>query len=835
MKTRVKSVNRRGTTRWLVAGATALTLTLLGGNAHAATPPAMATPTPNQSVMSGSQAATSASQVTLAPTTSPAEKETTGSGSAAPGSSAAASGAGADTSSSALQTPVAATIAAVPAFTPVTSDPPENALAPSPAATSTPDTTTVPTTVTPPMSAASSAAPSSVSPAVLMAQEAAQAAQKVDAQPSGTTAALRPTRRVGATRPVKVSAANAVVDELADTLASEPNSIDEWLPNTRLQKIILQTLQRNNPGQTWTSVDDITQADMALLTRLVAGDDTYIDGHTPYSLEGLQYAVNLDYLMLQSRVDTAYFGDIVDISPFASLKNLTGLHLSGNRIEDITPLAGLTKLTELGLNFNYIGDFSSLKDHQFKSFSGGQQVIYLPRVRVNEVTRTAHLAGGYKLRDGSVGPLTGRQRILVPVRVNVNTGRYVYKAYYTGGNPVSTSDGGVDYNTIQDPGQPITALPDQPNIDLEPVDQHYYLTGTYLEGASPYFYVIQPYDLAAPAATVTAQHQDTQGEKLAEDVVLNADGTHLVGDPYTTEALTLPGYVLHATTGAAPSGTYAVDPQVVTYTYEAETQAQSTVTVHYVDNTRKVLRDPLVLSGKLGEAYTTEAATIPGYKLTGTPANASGVYTTENSDVVYTYQAEDPGVVEPPVETGTVTVHYVDQKGTPLRATTTLSGTVGTPYSTEAATISGYEVLGEPTNATGTYTHDPQTVTYVYVKLSTGGGGDEGTPEEPTPPTPPTPTVPQPGPGGSTGGSGNQGGPGQMTAGPQRPGLTTAGAGATVTIAKGTATVPATRQATTPTTTLPQTNEKSSTGVIAAGLALLTGLLGRLGWRRRKL
>lgn len=74
-----------------------------------------------------------------------------------------------------------------------------------------------------------------------------------------------------------------------------------------------------------------------------------------------------------------------------------------------------------------------------------------------------------------------------------------------------------------------------------------------------------------------------------------------------------------------------------------------------------------------------------------------------------------------------------------------------------------------------------------------------------------------------------------MTAGPQRPGLTTAGAGATVTIAKGTATVPATRQATTPTTTLPQTNEKSSTGVIAAGLALLTGLLGRLGWRRRKL
>ena len=44
--------------------------------------------------------------------------------------------------------------------------------------------------------------------------------------------------------------------------------------------------------------------------------------------------------------------EITDVSPLASLTNLTTLNLSDNRISDVSPLASLTNLTWLNLMRN---------------------------------------------------------------------------------------------------------------------------------------------------------------------------------------------------------------------------------------------------------------------------------------------------------------------------------------------------------------------------------------------------------------------------------------------------------------------------------------------------
>ena len=66
---------------------------------------------------------------------------------------------------------------------------------------------------------------------------------------------------------------------------------------------------------------------------------------------------------------------------------------------------------------------------------------------------------------------------------------------------------------------------------------------------------------------------------------------------------------------------------------------------------------------------------------------------------------------------GKVNVKYVDESGNVL-ATDTLTGNVGTAYSTSAKTIDGYTLKTTPSNATGTFTESTITVTYVYAEVS---------------------------------------------------------------------------------------------------------------------
>ena len=67
---------------------------------------------------------------------------------------------------------------------------------------------------------------------------------------------------------------------------------------------------------------------------------------------------------------------------------------------------------------------------------------------------------------------------------------------------------------------------------------------------------------------------------------------------------------------------------------------------------------------------------------------------------------------------GTVIVKYVDENGNEIATSTTKTGEVGESYTTTAKTISGYELVSTPTNASGTYKNGTITVTYKYKKVT---------------------------------------------------------------------------------------------------------------------
>ena len=116
--------------------------------------------------------------------------------------------------------------------------------------------------------------------------------------------------------------------------------------------------------------DDITREALLELTFL------YVFGAIT-SLEGLQYATNLENLTLSNseisdiellrplinleRLSLSR-NQISDITPLSNLIGLTNLILDRNQISDITPLSNLTNLTGLGLRDNPIGDFSPISD-----------------------------------------------------------------------------------------------------------------------------------------------------------------------------------------------------------------------------------------------------------------------------------------------------------------------------------------------------------------------------------------------------------------------------------------------------------------------------------------
>ncbi|EAC8502241.1 cell surface protein [Listeria monocytogenes] len=141
----------------------------------------------------------------------------------------------------------------------------------------------------------------------------------------------------------------------------------------------------------------------------------------------------------------------------------------------------------------------------------------------------------------------------------------------------------------------------------------------------------------ADGAPVTIKYLDSDGNELATSDTLNGK----IDAPYQATAKSLSGWVVK-TTPANANGVFTDTNQTVTYVYEKADGPP--VTVKYVDADGNELATPDTLNGKLDTSYAATAKNLSGWKLTATPANANGVFTTDAQTVTFVYakQEDDP-------------------------------------------------------------------------------------------------------------------------------------------------------------------------------------------------
>ena len=209
--------------------------------------------------------------------------------------------------------------------------------------------------------------------------------------------------------------------------------------------------------------------------------------------------------------------------------------------------------------------------------------------------------------------------------------------------------------------------------------------------------VIYVYKLKDTSVVVKYIDADTNNE-IAESETINGKVT----EEYTTTAKNIDSYKLTDTPKNA-TGIMIESPIEVIYYY---TRKEASVVINYLDENGKQIASSLNLTGKIGDAYTSNKKDIEGYVLTKTPENAKGIMEEETTIVDYIYKEKDARVI----------VKYVDSNNKEISKSNTISGKYFDKYDTSGKTISGYSLKKTPYNASGTMDEDETIVTYVYEK-----------------------------------------------------------------------------------------------------------------------
>lgn len=500
-------------------------------------------------------------------------------------------------------------------------------------------------------------------------------------------------------------------------------TIDQWMPNKKLQNLVAAALGKNAAS--------LTKDDLLKLTKLEVSHmniaTTSNDGIHPYSLQGLEFATNLTYLDLSwNTYDMMMLGydrgDITDISPLSALTKLTYLDLSSNHVSDVTPLANLTKLKTLNLNGNGVYDFSSLDYSQFTSLEfAEQQATLTTNYVVDPDNPTITIPQLVKLPQNFSGKLSidipsdyNDDQILETIYQDHMNGGRLMRMYYRGGhiktgedgNPTTNADGSVTFLDLPDQISP-SNYGVWPGYTAVQNPVKYYLIEDFSGSGEGKFITIRlfiPYVNPQPAEAITLHYQDSTGKAIKDDTTLPAG---MIGDAYTvpTEDTVIDGYTLVQTIGET-TGTYADTPIDITFIYEKKVTppivtptTQSTVTVHYVDQQGQQLAADKVLTGDTGTPYQTGALTLSGYTLTATPANATGTFATTDLEVTYIYRANKTDETGNTGDTGNTTQPKKPSKPAKKPSTTThhvsaqdggnAAGIIGNQHGGNAATVAG--------------------------------------------------------------------------------------------------------------------------------------------------
>ena len=544
----------------------------------------------------------------------------------------------------------------------------------------TPDSTATNSTSTP-----ASAAPSSVAP---VSSAAAIDATKVATPVSAATAQVK----AATTRNVANAAAVAPVAATVQSAAPADVTIDQWMPDTNLQQVVLHELAKTTGI---TSADQITQAMMGNLTKLYVdtsaqqnNKDYYLATMQVRSLQGLEYAKNLTDLWICPNLDAnlnwtgAYmkYGSISDISALAGLTNLTELNLQMNQISNISALKNL-KLKGVSLSYNQISDLSPLqnsKDTMSTSATMAYQIIKLPTIVLNAKTTS------YTMPSFIITNLDGGNVPITPVQTSP------YFGMTSAGTGTNLDDATVAWKDLGQSGYLF-------------VDWHDTLLG--LPGYPFDGEIVQLYTLSDSVGNVNVNFKTTSGLSLAPQVTLSGN----LGDDFdlnqsatvmnAVQKIMAQGYAYQGTADdMAVTGVYAEDPTNITLLFGVKKLA---ATFNFIDDQGHTLAVPQTMTGDYGQAWQTQVPSLKGYTfkqatqdgqpLTLTDGQLAGTLTADTTiNLIYT------------ADTKTATVHYVYADGSEAAPSQTVSGKYGDTIAFPTSpVIKGYTASKLPTSVFG--------------------------------------------------------------------------------------------------------------------------------------
>lgn len=194
-------------------------------------------------------------------------------------------------------------------------------------------------------------------------------------------------------------------------------SVDDWMPDKNLQHVVAYNLYSNE-----FATSRINKQDLSKLTTLrLTGDyernnrNYYTTALNIESLEGLQYATNLEVLDLSPDIDSNinFFGNaywhshLQDISALKNLNKLTDIYMEMCSIYNISALSNKPKLKNLGISYNGITDFSPLKsDTKLPTYvTAYYQVVVTPQIMVDKGRHYITATYNFKDIDGSNIPI----------------------------------------------------------------------------------------------------------------------------------------------------------------------------------------------------------------------------------------------------------------------------------------------------------------------------------------------------------------------------------------------------------------------------------------------
>ncbi|MBC1286334.1 LPXTG cell wall anchor domain-containing protein [Listeria booriae] len=511
-------------------------------------------------------------------------------------------------------------------------------------------------------------------------------------------------------------------------VAATSEEVQDWMPDAKLRQSVQLALGLADENE-------ITKESMQQLTTL--------ENINASSLTGLEYAVNLrsikvGYFQGFEGKLFVYKSNITDFSPLYGLQSLRSIGLSGDFsssqllelfshvsiisgiflynnavLQDLNWMAGIPPNQTIGFTLmgggSYgdevqVTDFSGLDNRSLYGISiNSPNIKYIPISTLdpnNQVVLWHGQVSDYSLLgDMKLVDISAQDIRHVPAKIVGD--RVVAK------NPIQLPEGfpAMKAGHFRNYFNSFDEVKQELSISVERL---LYINQPHFTDTFGYSYLRDGKTFNAGGAIsmdiegfpVTVRYTDTEGTSIHADTTL----TGLFTEPYTSTAVSVPGYTLK-TSPANATGTYSEKAQTVTYVYEKI--ATRPVTVQYVDESGVSIAPTEVLTGDYGKAYTSEAQHIAGYVLIKTPTNATGVFTDQAQTVTYVYHKQ---TAQP------VTVQYVDESGASIALQETLTGEFGRPYTSEAKKLTGYVLTEAPANATGVFTNQAQTVIYMYHK-----------------------------------------------------------------------------------------------------------------------